>query len=447
MAVSITYNSQALANQIGRLSFQRTKTQATLSVEFAPDASNVETVIAALQKWDKDLVISTTGWSQTFKLNDTSSAVAFVSCRTAVDKTGSVLDSSGRKRLRFTAILELQDVDDDGFMDWAASCEEDVQGRKTVTVTGLVTAKNSANAKTQFEADIATIEGAFLTLYGGTYEQPYTVHDGMDRYKGRFQFARVHTQLLETVNQYSDTGSGDVENLDTDIRFVSWGIRRTTVMERGNDDAHVSFYSIRWGAVLAAGKTGIISQYDAGIRALVIKRLRDQFGDTGKLVLRNDDVDYSSTDQSCSANWIARVVGGTTVSYSETIRMPLKLADYDKVMSGGDFDIEPYSPGMMGEIIQTVEHVSQDVVPPIPPAPLIGGLAIGAKLVLLELDPEWGSVNLGRDDGGDGTNSVATAIDYSLKCIARYAIRKPPGFTPIESVPQGARGKPSKAVY
>lgn len=446
MAVSITYNSQSLANQISRISFQRDKAQAVLSVEFAPAAGDVETVVAALKKWDKTLVISSGGWSQTYKLNDTSGAIGYVTCRTSVEKAGSVLDSSGRKRLRFTAIIELQSVDDDGFRDWSAICETDVQGRKTVTITGIVTGQGSTSAQDNFDTNIASIEGAFLTLYGGTYEQPVTLQEDVDRHNGRFRFTRVHAELLETVNQYSDPGGGLAENRDSDIRFVNWDIRRTRVLDRGRNHPHVSFYTVSWSAVLAKGKTGFTAQYDGALRALVIKRLKAQFGVSSKLVLRQDDVTYSSTRQSAGATWTARVVGGSTISYVETLRTPFKLADYDKVMSGNDFEVEPYSPGLIGEVIQKVEHITQDAAPPIPPAPVIAGLLADAKLVMLEMDPEWSSTNVGKAEGANN-EVTAEAVDHTLKYTARFVIRKRPSVTDVESVPQGARGKPSKAVY
>lgn len=436
MTVAITYNGQALDNQIGRISFQRDKAQASLSVEFAPDADQVEAVAAALKKWDKTLVIQTEEWSQTFKLNDNSGAIAYVACRTSVVKAGSVLDSNGRKRLRFTALMELQSVDDDGFRDWSASCEEDSQGRKVVTVTGVVTGSGSTSAKDQFESNIAAIEGAFLTLYGGTYEKPVTRIDDVDRYTGRYVFSRTHVQLLE-VNNIRSAGS---ESRDAEIIFPQFSIRRSTQLDRGSDHAHVRHYTVTWNATFSVGKTGIIGLYDTTIRALLIARINSQFGNDSTLALLQDEIDYSSTAQAASGVWVVRAAGSSTLRYREEIEVVMKFADYDKVFDGQDLGIEAYSAGMTMEVIQTVEHVTQNTAPPIPPAPLIAGLAAGAALVLLEARPKWGDSRKGIATG-DGTDQAAVVKDNQLTWVARYAVRKPPAATPITRQPAGAKGK------
>lgn len=436
MAVSITYNSQSLANQIGRISFQRDKGQAVFSIEFAPASSDVESVITALKKWDKTLVISTANWSQTFKLNDNSGALAYVTCRTSVEKAGiSALDNTGRKRLRFTAIIELQSVDDDGFRDWSADCDTDAQGRKVVTVTGVVTGSGSTSAKDQFENNIAAIENAYLTLWGGTYEKPVTRVASVDRYTGRHVFSRTHVQLLE-VNNVKSSGT---ESRDTDIIFPTFSIRRSTQLERGRAHPHVKFFAVRWSATFSVGKTGIISLWDTTIRALLVARINSQFGNSRSLVMVQDEIDYSSTEQSASGQWVVRAAGGDTVSYVEEIEAPFKVADYDQVMNGVDFNVEAYGAGIIMEIIQNVVHVQQGSAPPIPPAPIVSGLVAGAKLVLLEGTPKWGSTRRGVSSGSGG-DTVDEVEDHTLTWKARYVVRKKPEGSPVPRPPSGAKG-------
>jgi hypothetical protein len=436
VSVSITYNGQALTNQISRVSFQVDKAQAVFSCEFAPDAGNVETAIVALKKWDKEFVISSIGWSQTFKLNSTASAIAYVTCRTAVEKASSVLDSRGRKRLRFTAIMELQSVDDAGFRDWAADCDTDAQGRKVITVQGVVTGSGATTAKANFESGIAAIEGAFITLYGGTYEKPVTKAIGLDRYTGRHAFSRTHVQLLEINN----VRSGGSETRDVDIIFPTFSIRRTTQLERGSNHPHVKLYAVRWSATLSVGKTGAIALHDSTIRAFLLARINSQFGNDRSLTLVQDDIDYSSSEQSVSSTWVVRAAGGDTIRYRERLKVPMKLADYDKVMDGMDATIEAYSAGMTIEVIQEVEHVTQNSVPPIPPAPMIGGMFAGAKLVLLEAVPDWGKSIAGISTG-DGSDTAGEIEDRSLAWTARYAVRKAPESSPVVRQPAGAKGK------
>jgi hypothetical protein len=429
VTVAITYNSQALTNQISRVSFQVDKAQAVFSCEFAPAASDVETAIVALKKWDKEFVISSTGWSQTFKLNNTSGAIAYVTCRTAVEKVGSVLDSRGRKRLRFTAIMELQSVDDAGFRDWAADCDTDAQGRKVITVQGVVTGSGATTAKANFESGIAAIEGAFITLYGGTYEKPVTKAIGLDRHTGRHHFSRTHVQLLEINN----VRSGGSETRDVDIIFPTFSIRRSKQLERGSGHAPVTLYAVRWSATLSVGKTGIIALYDTTIRALLIARINSQF-------MIQDDIDYSSSEQSVASTWVVRAAGSETIRYQEQLEAVGKVADYDQVMDGLDNSIEAYSAGMIIEIVQTVEHVTQNTAPPIPPAPIIGGLIAGAKLVLLEFHPKWSSIKRGISTG-NGSDVAEEVSDTLLQWTARWVARKKPEGSPVVKQPSGARGK------
>lgn len=440
MSVTITYNGYALPIQLGKINFHREYARCTFSTEFAIAPSGVAAAMDTLKIWDQTFSIVTSNWSESFSI--TTNAVAI---RSNVDKAGTTLDSRGRQRLRLTIIVELyaDRAGDSGFREWSASCDTNEQGRRVVTVEGVVTGTNGATAKANFDSGIATRENAFLTLYGGTYEAPATVHNGLDRNNNILHFRRTHAELLEVYNR---TTSGGTDQRNTDLLFVSWNIQRATVNERGSADPGVRYYRVSWGARLKSGVSSPISALETELVAIVIKRLKSQFSETGTLAIVGEDtINYTSTQQEAAASWVFRVAQSPTVSYREVLSAPFQLATTEKVMDGQDHTVEMHSAGALMEVHQDVTHVMEGALPPTPPPPVIAGdFAEGTELVLKSAVPSYTIDYIGRTLG-HGDNASQQVVQHTLSWQAVWQVRKPPSNTPLRREVSGLKGDKGRA--
>lgn len=442
MSVAISYNGYSLPIQLGKVSFDRGYGRATFSAEFAIPASSVESAISTLKIWDQEFIINTDNWDFTANLSTNATAL-----RSSVVKVGTTLDSRGRQRLRLTVIMDLwADRGGDGyFREWTATISTDEQGRSTVVIEGAVTKGGGSTAVENYNAGIAAKESGFLTIAGGTYETPAEVLAPIDRNNAELRFRRTSVELLETVN-LADAAATETRN--TNIIFTSWRIERSTVNEKGNDDPNVKLYRLTWGAKLKQGYGGVISVLEADIVALVIKRLKSQFSETGDLaIIGTDSIGYSSTGQEASASWILRVANSSTVSYAESVEMPQELLTWLKVMDGNDNTVELYSPGIVTEINQIVSHVMENQQPPIPQPPMIAGdFGPGARLWLKRVVPKYYEpTRVGRSIGL-GDNATAPALDYKLEYTATFVLRVPPQNTPTRAQVTGPKGDLSRSM-
>lgn len=446
MSVVITYNGYTLPIPLGKFTFRELKDSAQFSSEFAIDPANVSSAIDSLQPDDKAFTILTTigSFSRSFTL--ATNAVALV---VDVQKVGNALDSQGRQKLRFSVNIEKQDLTrasgEDGFREYFVTADTNVVGLKTVTFEGLVTAAGATGAESNFDTNIAGIESAFLTAFGGVYEDP----DEQKRFLRRdldtlLSFRRIHVQLAEAVNSLD---AGDSETRDAQLHFTTWEITQETLNEKGNDDPNVREYSVTFGVLVNIAKTFDQTVAEQTILGLILKRLKSQFGEDGVIPIGTNQVRFSSTNRTAGGVYRFRAnQGDVTVNFVETVILDVAFARGEKVLNGRDFEGQLWSPGLSGKITQIVLHKMQGTPPPVPPAPVLaGGFPDGTILVAETRQIVAGSTNVGRGDVGIGSNTGEQVVDYENTFTTVWIIHTPPQNIEIPTV-TGVEGDRARSM-
>ena len=162
---AITYNGTALPTQLRKLTYTRTERDLTYSGIHAVAPSALAALMAALRVDDATLVISGTGYSETFTLNG--SDTACTELRTIVEKVGEPSDGESMVLVRFQVRAKFQSFRADKFRSYSFSWLETDQDTFTLTVTGEVTATDSSNtALENFDAGIDAVENIGKALLG-----------------------------------------------------------------------------------------------------------------------------------------------------------------------------------------------------------------------------------------------------------------------------------------
>ncbi len=445
MSVAITYNGTSPGTPAGKIRYSESYDRAVFSGEFYMDPSNYATKIDSLNEWDGTLSITSGNWSRSF--NVSSNAVA---TRATCEKIGTPVDGTGLIKVRLTVLVErhADKSGDNGWREWSFNCQENEQGQKIITINAVVTATSGNSAKDNLDAYIATVQTAALTLFGLTasdIETPATVIRDVDRHTNILKVQRTITQLFETVNKADSGGS---ESKDTTAIFTDWEVTLRSIEEQGHDEGAVRMYTVRWESLVSLGQNVTKEQIEADFAALVIKRLKssNQFNEDADLVLiGNTEVRISSSRGRVGATWTFRALQGTLISYVEEIELDLTVMEFLKNHSGVDFEGEFFSPGLQGDIIQTVTVVEQDGTPGAPPAPTLVGFGEDLSLGLKRLNMRKGTTNAGRAVGL-GTNASRAAVDTAVVFRYTWGIRKRPSNSPLGDRISGVKGNPARAL-
>lgn len=439
MAVSISYNSQSLSPQLGKVRFSEAYDRVTFSGQFAVAPGSLGGVLDALNKWDKALNITSAGFTRNYSISTNAVAI-----RTVAEKVGSALDSTGNFRVAFTAIVERRaDASgDNGWREWSATCAETEQGVKVLTVSALVTADSGGQALANAEADIDTQAAGFMSLFSLTaaeLEEPTTTLQDLDRHNNIVRITKTWAELFEAVNQATD---GDTESRNANLVFTRWEIEEQVQEERGSAiDVPVRFYNLRWGCLFKKGFSLDSATIEGALLAIVVKRLLSQFGEVSDPVLVGSSaIRISSTLNSASASWTFRVAGAGLLFHSEVLELDMALTQFVKVHDGEDFTGEIVSAGAQGVIVQNVTVIEQDAPPGIPAAPLLAGFGEGLQLVLAHVNVQRASQTAGRTVGL-AASSARSALDNSAVFRLTWHLRKQPQNSPLANRVTGVRGQ------
>lgn len=432
MSVSISYNGYSIPLPLGKFQFRELKDSARFSTDFAIPPGDVATAVAALEPDDKSFSISTTagGFSRAFTL--ATNAVALVA---EVEKVGSPLDSEGLQKLRFSVVIEKQDLTraagEAGFREYFVTADLNPNGLKVISIEGIVTSTGATGAETNYDNNIDTIANAFLTAFGGVYESPLEQKKFLRRNLDTLlSFRREYVQLAEEFNKLV----AGVDTLDTQILFTKFVVVEETVNEKGNDDPNLKTYAIEWGATLHKSKSFSKSEVEENILGLVLKRLTSDFGES-VILIGSNQISWSRTNLQAGARWLFRAdQGGVTINFVETIIQDILFAQSEKLLNGRPFEGQMWSAGLSGKITQVVEHTTQDAPPEVPSPPVLaGGFPAGAKLVAESRQIVEGSTNVGRSVGSGGSEG-RTTVDYTRTFTTVWNIHVPPEDVQIADV-------------
>src|SRR5690606_14297149 len=329
------------------------------TTNFSILASSLDSVLNTLEKPDKDLQVFGITYSVT------GSATRIVS---RVSKRG--LDADGARQyltLVVEVVLKDDKAGDNGLRDWTADLTTDEQGMKTITLSGRYTGTSGGSgALANFDANIATLESAVRSLYGGgTYFPARREIAEHDRFDNELRFQSIQVESLETVTAYS--GAGEV--LDTGIMFSKWAHARRRNLVRGHSDTPAEFVTVSFECLFHRSFATSRADLETRIAALVIKRLKDQFGCDG-VVLESDDESFSSTNQSARATWTFRCDNGPQyITYDETVDDRLVYGSVEKITDGKPLTMVAFSPGAIMTLTQRVVAEYAQAAPGDPPPP------------------------------------------------------------------------------
>lgn len=383
---------------------------------------DIEAIMALLRQDDKDFIIDSPNYSETFKLNS-GTDTPYTSARTVVNK----ISETGAEKLiliEFSVTINLQSYRANKFRRIEYSYQQNDQDLYTLVVSGIVTGDGATTAFDMFTAGIEAVENLGKALIGDNDDGNLsnTLLDSpvtdivLDRENGELSFTRTFAQLPDPAN----TLVGGVETRDDTIVFPLWDITRADPLRKGINLPHLTTFNVAWTARFkqSKGQGASIQQYETQVQALLIKRLKDIFSESDTLILEVNEIRYSGTGKAANGNWVV-TSKDTTVSYSENIQTNIVFADSDPVADGKDMTEAPHSTGARLTLIQIVNHIRRGTPPGTPPAPLVTFNGVAMRMFLKTIDTDEGNELVGKVVG-EGANVTGQTTEYSLDWRSTY---------------------------
>lgn len=421
----ITYNGVALSNHIRKFNFTRTEEELVYSgIHAIPiGTDDLPAIMASLREDDKDFIIDTENYDETFSLNSAANT-PFTECRTIVEKLGERGDGEELMLIRFGIRLRFQSFQTNKFRRYEFDWSENEQNLFTLRVSGKVTGDGTTTAYDQFLAGIDAVENIGKALLGDNddgnlsntlFEKPVT-DIKIDRHNGDLEFTRTFQQLPDPANRLL----GGVENRDATIIFPNWLITRTKNLRRGINVPHLTTFAVQWTARVAQakGQSATIVEYETEVQALIIKRIKDIFAEADTFILESDEITYSPTGKTATGIWLVSS-NDSTVLFKENIISDVQFADSDPVADGKDFTEAPFSIGARLDMTQIVTHIQRGTPPPPPPAPIVSFNGIPLDTFLRRLVDDEGNEVVGGVVG-EGSHVTGSTGEFTLNWRAEY---------------------------
>lgn len=407
MAVSVSYNSVALTNLVGKFVMQQNDDRLTFSCDFLASKSWINTNENTVRVKDATLSITSGNWTKTVSTSEASEILP------TLFKPAASIDSNANSRLTLLVEARMLTTNANGLQNYSITMDRDERDLKVITIEGVYTADSSDTAFENFTAHIATLQTTAEALYdsGSTdqYEEPRDIVS-TNRTNGESFFTRT---IREKALDDNIRTSG-VDSNDTTLALVQWEATRTQQQRRGQSEEAPIEYTVNWGCIVPKTKSGsaLVGQWDAQIRALVMNKTQGYFSDSNTLILLDESFTVPATGGEARGSFTVQTNETGPLSYSERAGLRVQYASFRKTLDGKDATGYVFTPGAEVRIVQEVTERRRDSIPSVPAIPTVTFNGKSLRLVVEDQEYDIESETVGREIG-DGSDKTAATIEYT----------------------------------